>query len=126
VGGTIEMKKELEKALEARNLDTHKRSFKQEKFRAQSIMVGKVGHGTTEIALRGLAGDYLFIVLHPAEVVELMHQIAANTGCTIKVAPREDFASYRKWSSPTEGGNGESSGIAPHPEIIAGFQNKGV
>lgn len=119
------MSKELEKILEARNIAAQKRSVKQEKFRAQSIMVGKVGSGATEVSLRGLDGSYLFIVLHPTEIVELLHQLAANTGCTVDITPREDFASYRSWPNSTQGKN--NTGVfTPHADFTPGFEKIGL
>jgi len=119
------MGKEIEKILEARNIAAQKRSFKQEKFRAQSIMVGKVGSGTTEISLRGLDGSYLFIVLHPTEIIELLHQLAANTGCTVDITPREDFASYRSWPNSTQEKN-NTGAFVPHATFTAGFEKIGL
>jgi hypothetical protein len=125
LGGTVKLSKELEKALEARNLAAQKRSFKQEKFRAQSVMVGKVGAGATEMSLRGMDGGYLFIVLHPPEVIELIHQLAANTGCTVNITPRKDFASYRAWPNSSQAEEG-GSGHSPHAEFTAGFEKIGL
>lgn len=119
------MGKELEKILEARNIEAQKRSIKQEKFRAQSVMVGKVGAGATEMSLRGVDGSYLFIVLHPSEVIELIHQTAANIGCTVAITPREDFASYRAWPNSSEI-TGETNGHSPHAKLANGFEKIGI
>lgn len=120
------MNKKLEEILEARNLAAQKRSFKQEKFRAQSIMVGKVGAGATEVSLRGIDGAYLFIVLHPTEVIELLHQLAANTGCVLDISPRQDFASYRMWLDPNQDKEEPSTPFAPHAKLVSGHDKVGT
>tara|TARA_R110000765_G_scaffold62909_1_gene122274 strand:+ start:129 stop:599 length:471 start_codon:yes stop_codon:yes gene_type:complete len=119
------MSKELEKILAARALATQKQSFEQEKFRAQSIMVGRVGAGTTEVSLRGLDGDYLFILLHPTEVIELLHQLAANTGCTLDIRPRQDFASFREWPNSNQDEEKLSTSFPPHPKLVSDYNTIG-
>ena len=119
------MSKELEKIHAASNLASQKRSVKQEEFRAQSIMVGKIGAGTTEVSLRGLDGDYLFIILHPTEVIELLHQLAANTGCTLDIHPRQDFASYREWPNSNQDKKEPSTPFAPHAELAFDYSSIG-
>jgi hypothetical protein len=35
--------------------------------------------------------------MQPVEVIELIHQLAANVGCHIHLQPRRDFSSWRDW-----------------------------
>jgi hypothetical protein len=65
--------------------------------RARSITVGNCSGGTTEVIMRGGSG-FLWMILQPVEVVELIHQLAANIGCHINIQPRADFASWRDWN----------------------------
>jgi len=65
--------------------------------RARSISVGTAFGGTSEIMMRGDGGRHLWCVMQPVEVVELIHQLAANVGCDAKITPRKDFASWRDW-----------------------------
>jgi hypothetical protein len=70
--------------------------------RARSITVGNAFGGVTEVALRGTGDRFLWILVQPAEVVELINQLAANIGCHIHIQPRNDFASWRQWKETTE------------------------
>jgi hypothetical protein len=65
--------------------------------RSRSITVGTAFGGVTEVSMRRMDGVSLWTVLQPVEVVELIHQLAANIGCHIHVQPRKDFASWRNW-----------------------------
>ena len=88
--------------------------------RARSLGVATAFTQVTEISLRGNGDRFLWTILQPAEVVELIHQLAGNIGCHINVRPREDFASWRKW-------NGESSDFLPsstHPPQMGVFPPK--
>ena len=76
--------------------------------RARSITVGNAFGGVTEVSLRGTGDRFLWILLQPAEVTELIHQLAANIGCHIHIQPRDDFASWRQWR--------EVSGQLPPPQ----------
>ena len=98
-------------------LERHKKTVKQEEFRAQSWSIGKCGACSTEISLRGDDGAYLFTILHPADVVEAIHQLAANIGCHIHIQPRNDFASFREWKQPTEEDLNHLNGWTPFPGI---------
>ena len=69
--------------------------------RGRSITVGKVNEAV-EITIRTVGGISAFHILNQDEVIELIHQLAANVGCHINIKPRDDFASYRIWN---EGGN---------------------
>lgn len=65
--------------------------------RARSITVGTAFGGTTEISMRSDSGQNLWCLMQPVEVVELIHQLAANVGCHIALKPRKDFAAWRDW-----------------------------
>lgn len=69
--------------------------------RARVVSVGNAFCGTTEISLRGDGDRILWALLQPAEVTELIHQLAANIGCHIHIQPRDDFASWRQWKETT-------------------------
>jgi hypothetical protein len=65
--------------------------------RARSITVGNAFGGTTEVSMRGNGDRFLWVVMQPVEVLELINQLAANIGCHINVKPRDDFGSWRQW-----------------------------
>jgi hypothetical protein len=65
--------------------------------RARSITVGTAFGGTTEIGMRCNDGRFVWSLMQPVEVIELIHQLAANVGCHINLAPRRDFSSWRDW-----------------------------
>lgn len=65
--------------------------------RARSVTVGTAFGGTTEVTMRMNSGRTVWAVLQPVEVIELIHQLAANVGCHVALKPRNDFASWRKW-----------------------------
>jgi hypothetical protein len=87
--------------------------------RARSITVGTCFGGTTEIMMRGNDGSVLWSPMQPVEVIEFIHQLAANIGCHIAIKPREDFASWRSWKADSTmiAGNGWPpfvNDVAPH------------
>jgi hypothetical protein len=99
--------------------------------RAQSVAVGTCFGGTTELTMRG-QGSYLWCPMQPVEVIELIHQLAANVGCHIHIQPRKDFSSWRDWKyteQELEHFRGVQSipgiGFAPHSNDLAPHQNKG-
>lgn len=65
--------------------------------RARSFTVGTAFGGVTEINMRGNDGNVTWATFQPVEVVELLHQLAANIGCHLHLTPRRDFASWRDW-----------------------------
>lgn len=65
--------------------------------RARSITVGTAFGGTTEIGMRCNDGRFVWTTMQPVEVIELIHQLAANVGCHLHLSPRRDFASWRDW-----------------------------
>lgn len=90
--------------------------------RARSVTVGTCFGGTTELMMRGMNGSVLWAALQPVEVIELIHQLAANVGCHLALKPREDFASWRQWKVLPHmySGNGWPpfvNDIAPHNNV---------
>jgi hypothetical protein len=90
--------------------------------RARSVTVGTCFGGTTELMMRGNDGSVLWTPMQPVEVIELIHQLAANVGCHIALKPREDFASWREWKIAPHmyAGNGWPpfvNDMAPHQHI---------
>jgi hypothetical protein len=65
--------------------------------RARSVTVGTAFGGTTEIGMRCNDGRFIWALMQPVEVIELIHQLAANVGCHLQLAPRRDFSSWRDW-----------------------------
>jgi len=110
------MTAKIRKAIDAHNAQMTIESLEGEKDRARSVTVGNAFGGVTEIGMRSRTGTYVWCILQPTEVTELIHQLAANIGCHIGIKPREDFGSWRHWkedSTPLLGGDGV--GWAPHP-----------
>jgi hypothetical protein len=93
--------------------------------RAMSITVGTAFGGTTEVSMRGDAGQNLWCLMQPVEVIELIHQLAANVGCHIALKPRADFASWRDWRQ-TEEEKLHMNGWAPFVNDMAPFQQLGA
>ena len=65
--------------------------------RARSVTVGTAFGGTTELIMRRTDGLFTFAIMQPVEVIEIIHQLAANVGCHLQLVPRKDFASWRDW-----------------------------
>jgi hypothetical protein len=86
--------------------------------RARSITVGTAFGGTTEIGMRANDGTFIWSLMQPVEVIELIHQLAANVGCHIQLAPRRDFASWRNWRV-TEEERAHLNGFPPFPNDMA-------
>lgn len=100
--------------------------------RARSVTVGTAFGGTTEISMRANDGSNLWCVMQPVEVIELIHQLAANVGCHIHLQPRRDFSSWRDWKHTEEElahyrGVQPLQGVghAPHVNDMAPHQSKG-
>lgn len=92
--------------------------------RARSVTVGTAFGGTTELMMRGNDSNVIWAILQPVEVIELIHQLAANVGCHIHLQPRNDFASWRDWKITPE----EKKHLNGHPPFVndmAPFQNIG-
>lgn len=99
-------------------------NFTSELSRARSITVGTVFGGTTEISMRANDGSHLWCVMQPVEVIELIHQLAANVGCHINLQPRKDFSSWRDWRVSEEEKK-HLQGWPPFVNDLAPHQNKG-
>jgi hypothetical protein len=93
--------------------------------RARSITVGTAFGGTTEITMRGNGDRFLYSIMQPVEVLELIHQLAANVGCHIAIKPREDFGSWREWRVP-DAEKKHLNGHAPFVNDMAVFQRLGA
>ena len=89
-------------------------NFEANLNRARSVTVGTAFGGTTEVSLRGNDGKTLWCLLQPVEVIELIHQLAANVGCHINLQPRKDFSSWRDWRVSEE----EKLHLAGHPPFV--------
>ena len=70
--------------------------------RARSFTVGTAFGGTTEIGMRANDGTYVWAIMQPVEVIEFIHQLAANVGCHLQLVPRRDFAAWRDWKYTEE------------------------
>jgi hypothetical protein len=93
--------------------------------RARSINVGTAFGGTSEIMIRGEGDKFLYAVLQPVEVVELIHQLCANVCCSAELKPRNDFASWRDWRT-SEAEKNHLNGHAPFVTDMAVFQKLGA
>lgn len=93
--------------------------------RARSINVGTSFGGTTEVSMRGNGDRFLYCVMQPVEVIELIHQLSANIGCHIALKPRDDFGSWREWRVP-EAEKKHLNGHAPFVNDMAVFQRLGA
>jgi hypothetical protein len=82
--------------------------------RARSVTVGTAFGGVTEINMRSSEGYVVWSPLQPVEVVELIHQLAANIGCHIHIQPRNDFSSWREWRITPE----EQKHLNGHPPFV--------
>jgi len=100
-------------------------SFESNLTRARSVTVGTAFGGTTEISMRGDGGQSLWCLMQPVEVIELIHQLAANAGCHISIKPRDDFSSWREWRV-SEAEKKHLNGHAPHVNDMAVFQQLGA
>ena len=90
-----------------------------------SNLVGTAFGGTSEIMMRGDGGRHLWCVMQPVEVVELIHQLAANVGCDAKITPRKDFSSWRDWRV-SEAEKNHLNGHPPFVNDMAVFQQLGA
>ncbi len=93
--------------------------------RARSMMVGTAFGGTTELMMRGDGGRHLWCLMQPVEVIELIHQLAANVGCNAQITPRKDFSSWRDWRV-SEAEKNHLNGHPPFPNDMAVFQQLGA
>ena len=101
--------------------------------RARAVTVGTAFGGSIEVSLRKGDGSSVFAILQPVETVELIHQLAAATGCHIHLQPRKDFSSWRNWNHTDEelanfrGGHSlPGAGHPPHSNAISPFAEVGA
>lgn len=117
---TSEIKKKLAEIQAKQDINR----FEADLNRARSVTVGTAFGGTTEVSMRGDGGLSLWCVMQPVEVIELIHQLAANVGCHINLQPRKDFSSWRDWRVSEE----EKQHLQGHPPFVndmAPHQDKG-
>lgn len=130
------MKKEIKKAFEEIRSKQNIDNATGELTRARSIAVGTAFGGVTELSMRGNDGSHLWCLMQPVEVIEFIHQLAANVGCHIHLQPRRDFSSWRDWKYTEEelahyrgeqiGPWRAGSGHPPHVNNIAPHKDKGA
>ena len=65
--------------------------------RGRSLVCGTSFNGMVEVLIRGDGDKFLWVVLSPGEVSELIHQLTASIGCTATITPRTDILSFRNW-----------------------------
>ena len=93
--------------------------------RARSINVGTAFGGTSEIMMRGEGDKFIYAILQPVEVIELIHQLSSNVGCVAELKPRNDFASWRDWRV-SDAEKQHLNGHAPFVNDMAVFQKLGA
>jgi hypothetical protein len=106
--------KKVQKAWEQTENRMKIESRKGDLRRARSVSVGTCFGGTTELMMRGNDGNVIWAIMQPVEVIELIHQLAANVGCHIHIQPRNDFASWRDWKLTPE----EKLFYSKHPPFV--------
>lgn len=116
-----EAKKKIEEIQNKQEIENFESNFN----RSRSITVGTSFGGTTEISMRGNGDRFLYCIMQPVEVIELIHQLAANIGCHIAIKPRDDFGSWREWRVP-EAEKKHLNGHAPFVNDMAVFQQLGA
>lgn len=129
----IKKVKEIEVAIEVRKLEKLRQmeaemdleNLESNRNRARSITVGTAFGGTTELMMRSDGGRHLWCAMQPVEVVELIHQLAANVGCNAVLKPRDDFASWRDWRV-SEAEKKHLNGHAPFVNDMAVHQKLGA
>jgi hypothetical protein len=114
----IEKLRQMEAEMDLENRESNRN-------RARSITVGTAFGGTTEVMMRSDGGRHIWCTMQPTEVVELIHQLAANVGCNIALKPRNDFASWRDWRV-SEAEKKHLNGHAPFVNDMAVFQQLGA
>jgi hypothetical protein len=91
---------EIERSLVELRMQTESRYADLNRIR--SLTVGTAFGGVTEISVRANNGQTHWGLFQPVEVIELIHQLAANIGCHINLQPRNDFGSWRDWKVTDE------------------------
>ena len=105
--------KEFQKEFREKQQQLQLKMLDANRNRAQTVSIGMSGSGMTEITMRGDDGTFLWNVYRPAQVIELIHQLASNVGCHIHIQPRKDFASYREWKEVPEEEKTYLNGFSP-------------
>lgn len=107
-------------------------NFEADLNRARSVTVGTSFGGTTEVSMRASNGTSVWCTMQPVEVIELIHQLAANVGCHMHLQPRKDFSSWRDWKyteAELEHYRGQQPfpgvGWAPHVNEMDPHKDKG-
>ena len=108
------MKKQVKTKLAEIQAQQDIATFSADLSRARSVTVGTSFGGTTEVSMRAPNGQSLWCAMQPVEVIELIHQLAANVGCHIHLQPRNDFSSWRQWQL-TEN---EKLHLGSHPPFV--------
>jgi hypothetical protein len=116
---------EYKQRLESFRLKEEVESYEANLNRSRAIAVGTAFGGTTEVSMRGNGDKFLYCLMQPVEVIELIHQLAANVGCHIALKPREDFSSWREWRV-SEAEKKHLNGQAPFVNDMAVFQQLGA
>lgn len=119
------MKKETQRKLAEIQAQQDIQNFSSSLNRARSVTVGTCFGGTTELMMRGNDGSVLWSPMQPVEVIELIHQLAANVGCHIALKPRDDFGSWREWRV-SEAEKQHLNGFPPFVNDMAVFQRLGA
>ena len=129
----IKKVRELENAIEVQRFEKIRQmeaemdleNRESNRNRARSITVGTAFGGTAELMMRGDGGRHLWCLMQPVEVVELIHQLAANVGCNADLKPRQDFSSWRDWRV-SEAEKKHLNGHVPFVNDMAVFQRLGA
>jgi hypothetical protein len=129
----IKKVRELENAIEVQRIEKLRQmeaemdleNRESNRSRARSITVGTAFGGTAEIMMRGDGGRHLWCLMQPCEVIEFIHQLAANVGCSAQITPRKDFSSWRDWRV-SEAEKKHLNGHAPFVNDMAVFQQLGA
>ena len=79
--------REYQQKLKEAQRQEHIESLDGEKNRARSLNVGNAGAGVTEVTMRTKDGSYIWYLMQPVEVIELIHQLSANVGCHLQLTP---------------------------------------
>jgi hypothetical protein len=118
-------KSEAKRRIEEMQLEMEIENRASNLNRARSVTVGTAFGGTTELIMRSDGGRHIWCIMQPVEVIELIHQLAANVGCNLALKPREDFAAWRDWKV-TEQERLHYNGFAPFPNDLIQHQQNGA
>lgn len=84
----------IQAVMEAQEIE----SVKNNLTRGRAVLCGTCFNGMVEVLIRGDGNKFLWAVLSPGEVSELIHQLTASIGCTATITPRTDALSFRNWN----------------------------